>query len=63
MVVIEYDRRNANRWVPYPISFADFTSVARDAGLSQPVLLATRPSRFAGSIYATLVRRAGTGGS
>ena len=63
VVVIEYDRRNANRWVPYPISFADFTSVARDAGLSQPMLLATRPSRFAGSIYATLVRRAGTGGS
>lgn len=56
LVVVEYDRRAANRWVPYPITFVAFRTLARDAGLSEPVLLATRPSRYTGSIYSTVVR-------
>ena len=56
LVVVEYDRRAANRWVPYPITFDAFRTLARDAGLTEPLLLATRPSRYTGSIYSTLVR-------
>ena len=52
IVVVEYDRRAANRWVPYPVSLALLGRIAREAGLSEPVLLATRPSRYSGTIYA-----------
>lgn len=58
MVVVEYDRRDANRWVPYPITFDAFRTLARDAGLTEPLLLATRPSRYSGAIYSAVVRRA-----
>jgi precorrin-6B methylase 2 len=57
VVVIEYDRRDANRWVPYPVSRRAFAGVAREAGLSDPALLATRPSRYSGTIYSVVVRR------
>ena len=56
VVVVEYDRRDANRWVPYPITFDAFRTLARDAELTEPLLLATRPSRYTGSIYSTLIR-------
>ena len=52
IVVVEYDRRAANRWVPYPVSLALLGRIAREAGLSEPALLATRPSRYSGTIYA-----------
>lgn len=57
IVVVEYDRRHANRWVPYPITPATLTTLARDAGLGTPALLATRPSRYSGTIYSAIVRR------
>ena len=58
IVVVEYDRRSANGWVPYPISPTALTSLARDAGLeSPPSIIATRPSQYGGTIYSALVRR------
>ena len=57
MVVVEYDRTHANQWVPYPITPAALTALARDAGLGSPAILATRPSRYSGSIYSAIVRR------
>jgi SAM-dependent methyltransferase len=57
IVVVEYERRRANRWVPYPIDRSALAAVAREAGLSAPVLLATRPSRYSGILYAAVVRR------
>jgi ubiquinone/menaquinone biosynthesis C-methylase UbiE len=59
MVVVEYDRRHANRWVPYPITPAALTALARDAGLSTPTIVATRPSRYSGTMYSAVVRRSG----
>jgi ubiquinone/menaquinone biosynthesis C-methylase UbiE len=61
IVVVEYDRREANRWVPYPISPSALARLAADAGLSPPELLATRPSRFSGTIYSAVVRRKNQG--
>lgn len=58
IMVIEYDQRGPNRWVPYPVSFSALGRLARDAGLVEPVLLATQPSRYSGSIYSAVVRRA-----
>jgi len=59
MVVVEYDRRHANRWVPYPITPAALTALARDAGLGTPTIVATRPSRYSGTMYSAVVRRSG----
>jgi ubiquinone/menaquinone biosynthesis C-methylase UbiE len=56
MVIVEYERRNANRWVPYPIPFEPLRAMVAKAGLGDPKLLATRPSRYSGSIYSALVR-------
>jgi ubiquinone/menaquinone biosynthesis C-methylase UbiE len=57
MVVVEYDRRHANQWVPYPITPAALTALARDVGLAAPTIVATRPSRYSGTIYSAVVRR------
>ena len=57
IVVVEYDRRSANRWVPYPIAPHALASAAAEAGLEPPTLLATRPSHYSGTIYSAIVRR------
>lgn len=56
LVIVEYERTNANPWVPYPITIRHLTTVAREAGLAAPTPLATRPSRFSGTIYSAVVR-------
>ena len=58
LVIVEYERRDANRWVPYPVTFDALQALSRDAKLAAPVLLATRPSRYTGSIYSAVVRLA-----
>ena len=54
VVIVEYDRRDASRWVPYPISAARFETLARSAGLAPPTITATRPSAFGGVLYAAV---------
>jgi SAM-dependent methyltransferase len=56
IIIVEYDRRGPNPWVPYPIALAAVPELARAAGLGEPRLLATRPSAFRGSIYSVVVR-------
>jgi SAM-dependent methyltransferase len=51
VVLIEYDRRRANRWVPYPIEKKRLAEIAEQAGLSAPVISGSMPSRFSGEIY------------
>ena len=57
VVLIEYDRRRANPWVPYPIPVARLPALAAAAGLSTPVVVATRPSAFGGDLYAAAADR------
>ena len=54
LIVVEYDTESGNSWVPYPMSYTAFRDVARAAGLTEPVLLGVRPSRWLASIYAAL---------
>jgi ubiquinone/menaquinone biosynthesis C-methylase UbiE len=54
VVIVEYDRRDASRWVPYPISAARFETLAWSAGLAPPTITATRPSAFGGVLYAAV---------
>jgi trans-aconitate methyltransferase len=51
VVIVEYDGRRANRWVPYPISRAELPGVVQRAGLSAPTITASRPSAYGGTIY------------
>jgi SAM-dependent methyltransferase len=57
VVLVEYDRRAANRWVPYPISIARLPALAAEAALSAPVVVGQRPSDYGGIIYAARMDR------
>ena len=53
-VIVEYDTRRGNRWVPYPLTFEDWVSLAETCGFKQTTLLATRPSSFLGQFFSAL---------
>ena len=59
MIVVEYDRRQANRWVPYPITFAALTELASEAGFAAPVRLGVQRSYYGGDLYAATLGTAG----
>ena len=59
VVIVEYDRRAASRWVPYPIPPARLGALAASAGLAAPVITATRPSTFGGVLYVAAADRRG----
>jgi ubiquinone/menaquinone biosynthesis C-methylase UbiE len=56
IIVIEYDRRSASRWVPHPLPLEELTLVARKAGLPEPVEVGRRDSRFQGELYCAVMR-------
>ena len=51
MVLIEYDRRRGSRWVPHPIPVARLPALAAAAGLTPPIVTATRESAYGGRLY------------
>ena len=51
LVVVEYEGRAANRWVPYPVGGSALASLL-PAGMAAPVRIGERPSAFGGTIYA-----------
>ncbi len=53
-ILVEYDTDRGNRWVPFPLSYRSWVTVAGRAGFAQTHLLATVPSRFLGAIYAAV---------
>jgi SAM-dependent methyltransferase len=57
VVIIEYDRRGASRWVPYPIPLDRLPRLAAAAGLATPTIVATRPSAYGGILYAAAADR------
>ena len=57
VVVVEYDRRGASRWVPYPIPASRWLQLAESAGLTDARITATRPSAYAGILYAGMATR------
>jgi SAM-dependent methyltransferase len=57
LVLVEYDRRRASRWVPYPVEPARWAELAALAGLSAPILTSTRPSAFGGNLYVATAER------
>ena len=58
-VLVEYDARHGNPYVPHPIAFDRLPSLATAAGFTQPRLLHRVPSRFLGAIYGAVASRPG----
>ncbi|HKV71291.1 MAG TPA: class I SAM-dependent methyltransferase [Gemmatimonadales bacterium] len=57
VVVVEYDRRDASRWVPHPITPDRLLTLAVAAGLSTPVITARRRPPFGGELYVAAADR------
>jgi len=57
VALVEYDRRAANPWIPYPIGISKLDRLMASAGLSKPVVIARRPSRFTGELYVAVADR------
>lgn len=51
IVVVEYDRRSASRWVPHPLPLRELAAAARKAGLKEPEEIGRRKSRYQGELY------------
>lgn len=56
-VLVEYGADNGNPWVPFPISFETWRSMAEAVGFRKTKRIATVPSRFLGSMYAAVSLR------
>ena len=55
ILIVEYDQRRRNPWVPYPLDRNSADQLFRNAGYSSVSILGTRPSRYQrGSLYAML---------
>jgi ubiquinone/menaquinone biosynthesis C-methylase UbiE len=54
LILVEYNADRGNMWVPYPLSYSTWESLAGRTGFASTRLLATRPSRFLGEMYSAL---------
>lgn len=50
-ILVEYNIDRGNPWVPYPLSYDSWETLAQHNGFACTRLLATRPSSFLGEIY------------
>jgi len=57
LLLVEYNVDSGNLWVPHPLSFETFRTLAPRAGFSEPRLLATIPSRFLKEFYSAIAHR------
>jgi ubiquinone/menaquinone biosynthesis C-methylase UbiE len=54
LLLVEYDVDTGNPWVPHPLSFESFRTLAPRAQFTTPRLLSTIPSRFLRRFYSAL---------
>jgi SAM-dependent methyltransferase len=54
LVLVEYDTDHGNHWVPHPLAYETWRSLAEEAGFRETRRLASVPSRFLGSIYSAV---------
>lgn len=57
LLLVEYNVDSGNPWVPHPLSFDTFQSLAPRAGFSEPSLLGKVPSRFLREFYSAAAHR------
>lgn len=56
-ILVEYNVDRGNLWVPHPLSYQSWETLAQRNGFVDTRLLARRPSRFLREIYAAVSRR------
>jgi len=54
LLLVEYNVDSGNLWVPHPLTFETFRSLAPNAGFTEPRLLAKVPSRFLREFYSAV---------
>jgi len=54
LILIEYNVDRGNLWVPHPLTFESFQSLALKARFTEPRLLAKVPSRFLKEFYSAV---------
>ena len=57
LLLVEYNVDSGNFWVPHPLTFETFHSLAPRAGFTEPKLLAKVPSRFLNEFYSAVAYR------
>lgn len=57
-IIVEYESRRGNLWVPHPVNYASFEYLAGAAGLSDIRRLAAIPSSFLNEMYSAMGVRA-----
>ncbi len=57
LLLVEYNVDRGNLWVPHPLTFESFRSLAPKAGFTEPRLLAKVPSRFLNEFYSAVAYR------
>jgi ubiquinone/menaquinone biosynthesis C-methylase UbiE len=57
LVIIEYDITRANPWVPFPVRFEKLNDLATRAGLSVPVKVARKDSRYHREMYVAVLTK------
>jgi ubiquinone/menaquinone biosynthesis C-methylase UbiE len=57
LLLVEYNVDSGNIWVPYPLTFETWRTLAQQAGFGTPRLLATHPSRFLREFYSAICNR------
>ena len=56
LLIIEYNDRRANPWVPYPVPYKQLERLCAQVGLGAPEQLAEMRSRFGGTLYLARIR-------
>lgn len=56
IIIVEYERRSANQWVPYPIDFISLVELMKASGFSTVQKIGEQPSFYQGAMYSALVR-------
>ena len=54
-LIVEYERSLPTPWGPYPVGFSKLRKLFAQAGMERVEQIATRPSRFGGTMYSALV--------
>jgi ubiquinone/menaquinone biosynthesis C-methylase UbiE len=54
LLLVEYNVDSGNLWVPHPLSFETFRTLAPRSGFTEPRLLAKAPSRFLKEFYSAV---------
>jgi len=57
LLLVEYNVGSGNPWVPHPLTFETYRTLARRVGFSEPRLLAKVPSRFLKEFYSAVAYR------